>query len=65
MPRKPYFERERPYEVWIVIWSYNGETLTKEFFTANSAVKGYRELRGVYGDNVRLTKVVLNYGEEI
>lgn len=65
MPKKLYFERVREYDTWVVIFSYNGNTYTKEFFTANSAVKGYRELRGVYGDNVRLAKVVLNYGDEI
>lgn len=63
MPKKPYLDRGC--DRWIAIYHHENEIRTREYFTANSAVKGYRELRASYGDSVCLTKVVINYGEEI
>lgn len=62
MPKKPVF---KDYPNYLVVYQYNGVTHTQECVGARVAVDVYRQLRGIYGDNCRLVKVVLNYGEEV
>ena len=62
MPRKPVFKESNNY---IVIWYENGKAHFTEFVGAKCAVDGYRFIRKLHGDDVRLTTVVLNYGEEV
>ncbi len=62
MPKKKTF---KDYPNYLVIYQYNGQTFTQECVGARVAIDVYRQLRGIYGDNCRLAKVVLNYGEEV
>lgn len=62
MPKKPTFKESNNY---IVLWYENGQLHGTEFIGGKNAVDGYRFLRGLHGDNCRLAKVVLNYGEEV
>lgn len=62
MPKKPVF---KDYPNYIVVYECNGKTYTQECIGARIAVDVYRQLREYYGDNCRLAKVVLNYGEEV
>ena len=62
MPKKPIFKDSNNY---LVIWCEAGKTHFTEFVGAKCAVNGYRFIRKLHGDDVRLTKVVVNYGEEI
>lgn len=63
MPRKPFLVPKS--EKYVLILFNNGSYMCYEYFTAPSAVSAYREYRKSYGDNIRLTKVVIDYGEEI
>lgn len=62
MPRKPVF---KDYPQFLVMYTFNGVTHTTECIGAKIAVDMYRSLRKTYGDNVRIAKVVVNYGEEV
>lgn len=63
MPKKPYLTNS--IDKYILIYYVESTANVLEFFTASSAVSAYRKYREAYGDRVCLTKVVLNYGEEI
>lgn len=63
MPKKPFLTPKS--EKYVLILFNNGNYMCYEYFTAASAVKAYRNYRESYGDAVRLTKVVIDYGEEI
>ena len=63
MPKKPVFKESDRYVVIYTDWG--GTTCTEEKMGAKAAVNAYRNFREYYGDNVRLAKVVLNYGEEV
>ena len=43
----------------------DGRNTWYEVVGAKLAVEEYRYARKLYGDNVRISKVVINYGEEI
>lgn len=63
MPKKPFLTPKS--EKYVLILFNNGSYMCYEYFTAASAVNAYRKYRESYGDSVRLTKVVIDYGEEI
>lgn len=62
MPKKPVLPETNEY---LVVWSERGIPHWVEYVGAKLAVEGYRYLRTIHGDNCRLVKVVLNYGQEI
>lgn len=62
MPKKQTF---KDYPNYLIVWVYNGVTHTVEAVGARVAVDVYRQARNLYGNNVRMAKVVLNYGEEV
>ena len=62
MPKKNTF---KDYPNYLIVWEYNGITHTTEAIGARIAVDVYRQARSLYGNNVRMAKVVLNYGEEV
>ena len=50
---------------YVVECSVNGTTRDIKVKGAPRAIEKYNFFRGVYGDNVRLVKVVLDYGEKV
>lgn len=62
MARKSIF---REYNEYIVFWKVNGETHSIECVGTKSAIDVYRNIRRIYGNSVRIAKVVINFGEEI
>lgn len=63
MPKKPIaIPRSNEY---IVLYTVNGEQHWQEYVGAREAVDGYRLFRKFYGDNVRLTQVIFNHGQEV
>jgi len=63
MPRKPFLNPKS--DKYVLILYYAGTYECYEYFTASSAVNAYRKYQEIYKDKVRLTKVVIDYGEEI
>ena len=63
MPRKPFLTPKS--DKYVLILFNGGLHQCFEYFTASSAVNAYRKYHEIYGDSVRLTKVVIDYGEEI
>lgn len=63
MPKKPFLTPKS--DKYVLIIFDNNICTCYEYFTASSAVSAYRKYRESYGDAVRLTKVVIDYGEEI
>ena len=65
MPRKPYLNNKS--EKYVLIIPTGDGYMCYDYFTASSAVNAYRKYQESYehGDAVRLTKVVIDYGEEI
>ncbi len=62
MPKKTVF---KDYNIYVVLYFDNGVLHSQTCSTASVAVNVYRQYRGIYGDSCCLTKVVINYGEEI
>lgn len=50
---------------FLVTWVSNGTQHWQECVGARTAVNVYRQMREFYGDIVRMTRVVLDYGKEI
>ena len=65
MPRKPTIPAIPESDDYLVTYTVNGEPHWQEFIGARAAVNGYRLLHQFYGDNVRLVRVVFNYGKEV
>ena len=63
MPKKPV-ALPTP-DRYIVLYTVNGEPHWQEYVGARDAVNGYRLFRQFYGDNVRMTQVVFDYGKEV
>ena len=62
MPKKPALDYIDKY---LVLYTVNSEPHWQEYFTVRDAVNGYRMYRQFYGDNVRLVRVVFDYGKEV
>lgn len=62
MPKKPVFD-DWPY--YIIVYTYNGSTHIVDCVGARVALDTYRVYRSMYGNSVRMAKVVLNYGQEV
>lgn len=63
MPKKPVLMPVS--DQYVVLYIVNGEAHWQEYVGARNAVNGYRLLRQFYGDNVRMTQVVFDYGTEV
>lgn len=50
---------------YVVLYTVNGDPHWQEYIGARDAVNGYRLFRQFYGDNVRMTQVVFDYGKEV
>lgn len=62
MPKKPVIKEIDKY---LVLWQSGGIQHWTEYVNAREAVDGYRYTRNLFGDNVRLCKVVFDYGTEV
>lgn len=62
MPRKPVWQEKNNY---LVIWQEGFKPHWQEYVGARNAITGYRQLRRIHGNECRLVKVVLDYGEEV
>lgn len=62
MPRRPVLKE---IEKYMVLWQSNNIQHWTEYSTAREAVDGYRYMRTLFGNNVRLVKVVFDYGQEV
>lgn len=51
--------------IYLVIWQDSTGYRIQECVGARTAADVHRQLRGFYGNSVRLAKVVLDYGKEI
>lgn len=62
MPKKPVIVG---IEKYMVLWQSNNTQHWTEYANARAAVEGYRYMRTLFGNNVRLVKVVFDYGTEV
>ena len=62
MPKKPVLKEQESY---MVLWQSHDIQHWQEYANARVAVEGYRYMRQLFGDNVRLVKVVFDYGTEV
>lgn len=62
MPKKPVIKE---IERYMVIWQSGDTQHWTEYANARLAVDGYRYMRKLFGDNVRMVKVVFDYGQEV
>ena len=62
MPRKPVFKEKEHY---MVLWQRDDFQHWQEYSNAREAVDGYRYFRNLFGNTVRMVKVVFDYGEEV
>ena len=62
MPKKPVL---REIESYMVLWQSGGHQHWTEYTNARLAVDGYRQMRNLFGNNVRMVKVVFDYGTEV
>lgn len=53
------------YEKYILVYGEGSTVCCLTYHNAKTAVEAYRIAKSTYGDSVRLTKVVLDYGDEI
>ena len=63
MPKNPVFKDHNRYIIIYTDWG--GNICTDERVGARAAINAYREYKTYYGSTVQLTKVVLDYGEEV
>lgn len=52
-------------EEYIIEYSYNGQTHVQSAVGFKNACDVFRYLRKLYGDNVRMAQVIVNYGGDI
>lgn len=62
MPKKPVI---KDIEKYMVLWQSNEKQHWTEYATPRDAVDGYRYMRQLFGNNVRMVKVVFDYGQEV
>lgn len=62
MPKKPTLPETNNF---LVTWTTNGNPHWQECVGARVAVDVYRQMREFYGDNVRLARIIVDYGKEI
>ena len=62
MPRKSRFPE---YNKYVIIYGSGTNVVCLNYSNAKAAVEAYRIAVKTYGDDVRLTKVVLDYGDTI
>ena len=62
MPKKPVL---REIESYMVLWQAGDSQHWTEYTNARLAVDGYRQMRNLFGNTVRLVKVVFDYGTEV
>lgn len=62
MPKKPVLPEK---EIYMVLWQSHEVQHWSEYDTARNAVEGYRYFRQLFGNNVRMVKVVFDYGQEV
>lgn len=62
MPKKPVLKEKESY---MVLWQSGRTQHWTEYTNARLAVDGYRYARKLFGNNVRMVKVVFDYGTEI
>ena len=62
MPKKPVFKE---IETYLVLWQSGNYQHWTEYSTPREAVDGYRTMRNLFGNNVRMVKVVFDYGQEV
>ena len=62
MPKKPVVKE---IEAYMVLWQSGQNQHWAEYTNARLAVEGYRYMRQLFGDNVRMVKVVFDYGQEV
>lgn len=63
MPKKPVALPTS--DRYLVLYTVNGEPHWQEYVGARDAVNGYRLFRQFYGDNVRMSQIVFDYGKEV
>lgn len=62
MPKKPVLDYVDKY---IVLYTVNSNPHWQEYTNPKLAVEGYRMFREYYGDNVRMARIVFDYGKEV
>ena len=62
MPKKPVLKTQESY---MVLWQAGDQQHWTEYENARLAVEGYRMMRNFFGNNVRMVKVVFDYGQEV
>ena len=62
MPKKPVIKE---LESYMVLWQSGEMQHWTECTNARLAVEEYRYMRKLFGDNVRVVKVVFDYGQEV
>ena len=62
MPKKPVLKTQESY---MVLWQSGDYQHWTEYSNARLAVEGYRMMRNLFGNNVRMVKVVFDYGQEV
>lgn len=50
---------------YVIVYCTNGQTHVQEVVGYRSACDTFRYLRKLYGDNVRMAQVIINYGGDI
>ena len=65
MPKRTVLPENDTRDSFLVIWEHDSHKHIQEYVGLRNAVIGYRQFRSLYGDGVRLARVVLNYGTEI
>lgn len=53
------------YDKYVLIYGEGDHVCCLTYQSAREAVNAFRFAKGAYGDNVRLTRVVLDYGDEV
>ena len=62
MPKKPVIKE---LESYMVLWQSGDNQHWTECTNARLAVDEYRYMRKLFGDNVRMVKVVFDYGQKV
>lgn len=65
MPKKLTLPENDTRDSFVVLFHFNGTDHQQEYVGLRNAVIGFRQLRHMYGDNTRLARVIVNYGQEI
>lgn len=52
-------------QTYVLIYGSGSSVVCLNYYNARAAIAAYREAKKIYGDNIRLAKVVVDYGEEV